>query len=363
MTECLESVWHRILADVSDSRRIPTDTLNAYADRYMDFCQAEEYIQCKLADTLMYKDEVISYLKQLSGRDEDDKLNSLFIEDMINVKKNVPKDKSGNIIAVYYAYGEILDAPGSSTEDCIDVQKMCKDLRKLRDNDDVKAVVLRVNSPGGSAYGSDQIWREVVRLKEKKPVIVSMGDYAASGGYYISCAANRIFADPTTLTGSIGIFGMMYSGEKLFTETLGLNFDVVKTNKMADLGASLGPVLTRPLNASEQELMQNYVNRGYKLFVNRCAEGRKMSTEAIEKVAEGRVWTGAMAAGIENYSIIGYPEKENIFASLLGNQKKHYINSEIKEYLGSYYNSFKALENIKDANCIQARMPFDPNIQ
>ena len=329
MTECLESVWHRILADVSDSRRIPTDTLNAYADRYMDFCQAEEYIQCKLADTLMYKDEVISYLKQLSGRDEDDKLNSLFIEDMINVKKNVPKDKSGNIIAVYYAYGEILDAPGSSTEDCI--------------------------------------------------------DYAASGGYYISCAANRIFADPTTLTGSIGIFGMMYSGEKLFTETLGLNFDVVKTNKMADLGASLGPVLTRPLNASEQELMQNYVNRGYKLFVNRCAEGRKMSTEAIEKVAEGRVWTGAMAkdlglvdelggidkalnaaatqAGIENYSIIGYPEKENIFASLLGNQKKHYINSEIKEYLGSYYNSFKALENIKDANCIQARMPFDPNIQ
>ena len=201
----------------------------------------------------------------------------------------------------------------------------------------------------------------------------------------ITFPANRIFADPTTLTGSIGIFGMMYSGEKLFTETLGLNFDVVKTNKMADLGASLGPVLTRPLNASEQELMQNYVNRGYKLFVNRCAEGRKMSTEAIEKVAEGRVWTGAMAkdlglvdelggidkalnaaatqAGIENYSIIGYPEKENIFASLLGNQKKHYINSEIKEYLGSYYNSFKALENIKDANCIQARMPFDPNIQ
>ena len=269
--------------------------------------------------------------------------------------------------------------------DCIDVQKMCKGLRKLRDNDDVKAVVLRVNSPGGSAYGSDQIWREVVRLKEKKPVIVSMGDYAASGGYYISCAADRIFADPTTLTGSIGIFGMMYSGEKLFTETLGLNFDVVKTNKMADLGASLGPILTRPLNASEQELMQNYVNRGYKLFVSRCAEGRKMSTEAIEKVAEGRVWTGAMAkdlglvdelggidkalnaaatqAGIENYSIIGYPEKENIFASLLGNQKKHYVNSEIKEYLGSYYNSFKALENIKNANCIQARMPFDPNIQ
>lgn len=385
MTECLQSTWQRILADVSASRQIPADSLNAYADRYMDFCPAEEYIRCGLADTLMYKDEVIAYLKQLSGRDEDDNLRSLYMEDMINVQKNVPKDKSGNIIAVYYAYGEILDAAGNSTEACIDAQKMCKDLRKLREDDDVKAVVLRVNSPGGSAYGSEQIWREVVRLKEKKPVIVSMGDYAASGGYYISCAADSIFADPTTLTGSIGIFGMMYSGEKLFTETLGLNFDVVKTNRMSDMGASLGPVLTRPLNASEQAYMQEYVNRGYKLFVSRCAEGRKMSTEAIEKVAEGRVWTGSMAkelglvdelggidkalhaaaaqAGIENYSIIGYPAKESIFASLLGNQKKHYVNSEIKAFLGSYYNSFKALEHLKDANCIQARMPFDPNIQ
>ena len=385
MTECLESIWNRILADVSDSRHISTDSLNVYADRYMDFCQAEEYIKAGLADTIMYKDEVLSYLKQLSGRDEDDKLNNLFIEDMINVKKNVPKDKSGNVIAVYYAFGEILDNPSSSTEGCIDVQKMCKDLRGLRHNDDVKAVVLRVNSPGGSAYGSDQIWREVVRLKEKKPVIVSMGDYAASGGYYISSAADRIFADPTTLTGSIGIFGMLYSGEKLFTETLGLDFDVVKTNKMADFGAGMGPILTRPLNTSEQNMIQNYVNNGYKLFVNRCAEGRKMSVEAIEKVAEGRVWTGAMArdlglvdelggidkaldaaakqADIENYSIIGYPEKENIFTSLLNTQKKHYVNSEIKEYLGSFYHCFKTLENMKDASCIQARMPFDPNIQ
>lgn len=385
MTECLESIWNRILADVSDSRHISTDSLNVYADRYMDFCQAEEYIKTGLADTIMYKDEVLSYLKQLSGRDEDDKLNNLFIEDMINVKKNVPKDKSGNVIAVYYAFGEILDHPSSSTEGCIDVQKMCKDLRGLRHNDDVKAVVLRVNSPGGSAYGSDQIWREVVRLKEKKPVIVSMGDYAASGGYYISSAADRIFADPTTLTGSIGIFGMLYSGEKLFTETLGLDFDIVKTNKMADFGAGMGPILTRPLNTSEQNMIQNYVNNGYKLFVNRCAEGRKMSVEAIEKVAEGRVWTGAMArdlglvdelggidkaldaaakqADIENYSIIGYPEKENIFTSLLNTQKKHYVNSEIKEYLGSFYHCFKTLENMKDASCIQARMPFDPNIQ
>lgn len=385
MTECLASVWQRILADVSESRSIPTDSLNAYADRYMDFCAAEEYVQCGLADTLMYKDEVLSYLKQLSGREADERLNSLFVEDMVNVRKNVPKDKSGNVIAVYYAYGDIVDASGNTSEACIDAQKVCKDLRRLHDSDEVKAVVLRVNSPGGSAYASEQIWREVVRLKEKKPVIVSMGDYAASGGYYIACAAHRIFADPTTLTGSIGIFGMIPSGEKLFTETLGLNFDVVKTNRMSDLGAGLGPVLTRPLNASEQALMQNAINRGYRLFVSRCAEGRNMSVEAIEKVAEGRVWTGAMAreiglvdelggidkaisaaaaqAGIENYSLIGYPEKENIFASLMSNQRKHYVSSEIKACLGSYYNSFKTLETLKDANSIQARLPFDPNIQ
>ena len=380
MTECLESVWHRILADVSDSRRIPTDTLNAYADRYMDFCQAEEYIQCKLADTLMYKDEVISYLKQLSGRDENDKLNSLFIEDMINVKKNVPKDKSGNIIAVYYAYGEILDAPGSSTEDCIDVQKMCKDLRKLRDNDDVKAVVLRVNSPGGSAYGSDQIWREVVRLKEKKPVIVSMGDYAASGGYYISCGADTIVAEPTTLTGSIGIFGMVPNVKEL-TDKIGLSYDVVKTNKYADFGN-----IMRPFSEGEKALLQMMVTEGYDTFITRCAEGRHMTKEAIEKIAEGRVWTGEAAkelglvdelggidkaldiavakAGVEGYTIVSYPEKKDVLSSLLDTKPTNYVESQLlKSKLGEYYQQFGLLKNLQEQSMIQARIPFGLNIK
>ena len=300
---------------------------------------------------------------------------------MINVKKNVPKDKSGNIIAVYYAYGEILDAPGSSTEDCIDVQKMCKDLRKLRDNDDVKAVVLRVNSPGGSAYGSDQIWREVVRLKEKKPVIVSMGDYAASGGYYISCAANRIFADPTTLTGSIGIFGMMYSGEKLFTETLGLNFDVVKTNKYADFG-----MLTRPMNDGEKGLMQMYVNNGYDLFLTRCSDGRGISKEDLDKIAQGRVWTGSKAkelglvdelggldkaldiaiakAGVDAYTVMSYPKKESFFESLMNTNPGNYIKARmLKGTMGEIYQQFSVLENFDKCDRIQARVPFELNIQ
>ena len=380
MTECLESVWHRILADVSDSRRIPTDTLNAYADRYMDFCQAEEYIQCKLADTLMYKDEVISYLKQLSGRDEDDKLNSLFIEDMINVKKNVPKDKSGNVIAVYYAYGEILDAPGSSTEDCIDVQKMCKDLRKLRDNDDVKAVVLRVNSPGGSAYGSEQIWYAVNQLKKEKPVIVSMGDYAASGGYYISCNADTIVAEPTTLTGSIGIFGMMPNAKGL-TEKLGVNFDVVKTNPYADFGN-----LTRPMNDGEKGLMQMYVNNGYELFLTRCSDGRGISMEELDKIAQGRVWTGSTAkelglvdelggldkaleiaiakAGVDAYTVMSYPKKEGFLESLMNTNPGNYIKGRmLNGKMSDMYRQFSIIENFDKIDRIQARVPFELNIQ
>lgn len=387
VTVFMESIWNNILSDVSASRQISPDSLNAYADKYMDLRQATEYVKCGLADTLMYKDGVLAYLKQLTGREEDDNVNSLFIEDMINVKKNVPRDKSGNTIAVYYAVGEIVDAAPSSTstQEVIEGQKVARDLRRLREDDNVKAVVLRVNSPGGSAYASEQIWHEVVRLKEKKPVVVSMSDYAASGGYYISCAATTIYADPTTLTGSIGIFGMIPSGEKLFKDKLGLDFDVVKTNKLSDMGAGLGILATRPFNTAEQEVLQNRINNGYKLFVNRCSEGRNMPVEAIEKIAEGRVWTGEMAkelglvdelggidkaleaaaglAGIENYSVIGKPEKENLFMSFLNDQRKHYVSSQMQEYMRELYGSFKTLEHLKDANPVQARIPFELNIR
>ena len=230
----LNSIWSRLLEDISASRDIPVETLNRYADEMMDFQPAETYIANGLADTLMYKDGVLAYLKEMSGREEDEDLRTLSLEDMKNVKRNVPLDKSGNIIAVYYAFGGIDDT--TSPEEGIDSEKVIKDLRKLREDETIKAVVLRVNSPGGSAYGSEQIWREVVLLKEKKPVIVSMGDYAASGGYYISCAADCIVADPTTLTGSIGIFGMFPNLEGLLTDKLGLHFDMVKTNPFADMG-------------------------------------------------------------------------------------------------------------------------------
>lgn len=373
-TAYITSIWNKLLEDISASRNLSVDSLNYYADQMMDLRPAQDYITYGMADTLMYKDEVLSYLKNMSNREADESLRTLSLEDMKNVKRNVPKDKSGNIIAVYYAYGEIDNS--TSTDEGIDSKKVCRDFRKLREDETVKAVVLRVNSPGGSAYGSEQIWNEVVKMTAEKPVIVSMGDYAASGGYYISCAADCIVANPTTLTGSIGIFGMFPNMEKLFSDKLGLNFDMVKTNKLADMGD-----LTRPFNAAESEIMQNYINNGYKLFVKRCADGREMTTEAIEKIAEGRVWTGATAkelglvdelggldkaleiaaekAGVEAYSTITYPAKEGMFSSLLNQSKNDYIEGKLEESIGEYYHQFKFIKNLKEADPVQARLPFE----
>lgn len=379
VTAFLGSIWNQLVEDISASRSIPADSLNAYADRVMDLQPAETYVQNHLADTLLYKDGVLAYLKKLTDTDEDDKLETLTLEDMIHVKQNVPKDKSGNIIAVYYAFGEI-DNPSSASMEGISSAKVVNDLRKLREDEHVKAVVLRVNSPGGSAYGSEQMWREVNLLKAEKPVIVSMGDYAASGGYYMSCAADYIVAEPTTLTGSIGIFGMIPNMEGLLTDKLGLHFDVVKTNQMSDFGS-----LNRPFSADERALMQDYIENGYKLFINRCATGRKMSLQDIEKIAEGRVWTGRAAlelglvdelgglaratevaverAGVEHYTVLSYPEKEGFLSSIIGTTPERYINSKAEQVFGPYYNGVQLLRQIEKMDQIQARIPFDLNIR
>ena len=375
ITAYLNSIWGRVLEDVSASRGIRADVLNKCADEFMTISPAETYITNGLADTLMYKDGVLEYLKELTNRGSDESLRTLSLADMKNVKRNTPLDKSGNIIAIF---GGIDDS--SSTEEGINSEKVIRDLRKLREDESIKAVVLRVNSPGGSAYGSEQIWHEVMLMKEKKPVVVSMGDYAASGGYYISCAADYIVAQPTTLTGSIGIFGMFPNLENLLTDKLGLHFGMVKTNPFADMGN-----MTRSFNAAEKSAMQNYINNGYKLFVKRCADGRGMSIEAIEKIAEGRVWTGAAAqelglvdelggldkalevaaskAEVENYSIISYPDKENFLSLLLDEGKESYIDGKMSESLGEYYDCIKFVQNLKDADRIQARLPFDLKIR
>ena len=373
----ITSIWERILEDISAARNISMEKLNQYADHMMDLKMAEEYVACGLADTLMYKDGVLDYLKTMIGCEKDENLRTLSVEDMKNVKRNIPLDKSGNIIAVYYAFGEI-DASIPSNEG-INPEKVINDLRKIREDESIKALVFRVNSPGGSAYGSEQIWREIVLMREKKPVIVSMGDYAASGGYYISCAADYIVANPTTLTGSIGIFGMFPNFDGLLNDKLGLHFDIVKTNQFADLGSR-----NRPFNEGEKEILQNYINNGYELFVKRCADGRGMSTEAIKKIAEGRVWTGAAAkelglvdelggldkaleiaaqkAEVDSYSVINFPSPENPILSLLNNSKEDYIQGQISNTIGEYYDYIKFIQNMKDMDHIQARMPFILNI-
>lgn len=381
MDAFLHSVWGQIISGVSVSRNLPADSLNVYADRMLMFHPAEESVRCGLADTLVYRDDVRGYLKQWMGMDKDDDLCVLSLDDMIRVRSNDTKAKNGNVIAVYYASGEIVDA-GSSVDSYNKIvgTKVVKDLRKLKEDDQVKAVVLRVNSPGGSAFASEQIWHAVKALREEKPVIVSMGDYAASGGYYLSCAADTIVAEPMTLTGSIGIFGMVPNMKGL-ADKVGLSYDVAKTNKFADLGNVM-----RPLNDEEKALMQMMVNQGYDTFLSRCAEGRHTTKEAIAKVAEGRVWTGEMAkelglvdelggidkalkiaeakAGVDNYTLVAYPEQMGMWESLLEVSPANYIESKLlKDRLGDYYQSFDLLRNLREKAMIQARMPFELTIK
>ncbi len=381
LTEMLDSTWDELLTAVSASRGVSKEKLNGYADRFMDFCPAEEYVACGMADTLLYKDGVQAYLKSLTGVDRDDDLNLVTMETMkerLKMNKMVVDAADKSKVAVFYAFGEI-DGSASSFDEGINSQKVIKELRELREDDDVKAVVLRVNSPGGSAYGSEQIWREVTLLKAAKPVVVSMGDYAASGGYYISCAADCIVASPITLTGSIGIFGVIPSAEKLLKEKVGLGFDVVKTNPMADFGN-----MSRTFTPQERVVLQNYVNNGYALFLKRCADGRGVAVEEIAKIAEGRVWTGSKAkeiglvdelgdldkaveiaaqkAGLADYSVKAYPEEKPLIEKLMDTKKEDYMETMARETFAGYYNSVKFLRNIGNCDHIQARLPFELNI-
>ena len=377
VTDYLGSLWGQITADVSASRGISVDSLNEAADRMLLLQPAEECLAYGLADTLMYKNDMRDYLKQRVGIDPDDNLHMLGLKDMLNVKKNVPKDKSGNIVAVYYACGQI--GSGLTGEEGIEAEKVCRDLRELKEDEDVKAVVLRINSPGGSAYESEQIWYAVSELKKEKPVIVSMGDYAASGGYYIACNADTLVAEPTTLTGSIGIFGMVPDAEGL-AQKIGVGFDVVKTNAYGDFGMP-----TRPMTESEKALMQAYVERGYDLFLSRVAEGRGMSKEAVDRVGQGRVWTGLRAkelglvdelggldraieiavakAGVDAYTRMDYPGKKSAWEQLKDFSPSGYVRARLLQgEAGHLFRQVETLNAFDLQDALQARMEFEPTL-
>jgi len=374
VTSYLNGVWSVILNDIADSRNISIEDLNSIADEMPLLKKQDYYLSKNLIDTLMYETEVKNYLKTLVGVEDVKDFNQASISNMTTVPF-VEKDKSDNVVAILYAQGNITN--GSGREGITD-GFFVKEIEKLKDNDKVKAVVFRVNSGGGSASASEQIWKAISDLKEKKPVVVSMGDYAASGGYYISCNASKIIAQPNTLTGSIGIFGM-FPNVKGLSDKFGLTYDNVKTNKFADFGD-----MTRPMRADEKELMQRYINDGYDLFLTRCAEGRGMHKDSLALIAEGRVWTGNQAlklglvdaiggidvavkeaaklAELTEYSTNGFPRKIDFFERLMNDQKEELSVRMMKEYLGEDYKLFQTIKDFKQEDYMQARIPYGVRI-
>ncbi len=371
----INGIWEVMLNDVSKSRNIEKDSLNKYADSFLGFAPQEDLLKMNIVDSLLYTDEVKSVIKKMLAIEESETINQLSIDDMANLPA---KDTEGEKIAVYYAYGDIVDTNtgGFNSDACIAGDVVCKDIEKLTNDDDIKAVVLRVNSGGGSAYASEQIWNAICKLKEKKPVVVSMGGYAASGGYYISSPANYIFAEPTTLTGSIGIFGMFPDFSQLLTEKLGIKFDEVKTNKMAGFGS-----MARPFNEEEMSVLNAYIGRGYELFRKRVADGREMPVDSVENIAQGRVWLGSDAlsinlvdelggldqaiakaaelAKVEEYYTASYPAAPGFMEQLMAKtNKNNYLDEQMSETLGEYYEPFMFVKNINKHNAIQARMPY-----
>ena len=375
VTVYLNGIWNDMLDDVARSRKQSREMLNGYASSYAAFNDQKQHLTMSLINGLLYADEVKDELKKMLKLDADEDIPQVSLADMINLPE---KDSKGDEIAVYYAYGDIVSTnPGGlAGEACIASEDVCRDLDKLAEDDDVKAVVLRVNSGGGSAYASEQIWHSMMKLKAKKPVVVSMGGMAASGGYYISCPANYIYAEPTTLTGSIGIFGMFPDISGLLTDKLGIKFDEVKTNRNSGFGTP-----ARPFNEEEMAMLENYVGRGYELFRKRVADGRKMKVEEVEAIAQGRVWLGqdglknklvdalggldmavakaAELAKLKEHHTEAYPAKKTWVEQLMeGMVTDDYIDGKMKAALGEYYTPFMTLTNINRQEAIQARMPY-----
>ncbi len=368
----ISDIWTVMCKDVAASRKVTVDTLNAYADRYMAFCDAADYVKAKLVDRLAYVDGVRASLRALAGVEQ---LNLVTPAELALCDKPA---KAKDCVAVYYAQGNIVGEAESSLlggEAQIVGPQVVDDLDKLMEDESVKAVVIRINSGGGSAYASEQMWRAVQLLKKKKPVVVSMGGMAASGGYYLACGADYIVAEPTTLTGSIGIFGMVPDVTGLLTEKLGLHFDVVKTNEASDFG-----VLGRPFNPGESAAMQAYVERGYRLFLDRVAQGRHMKVADVDSIAQGRVWTGRQAmslklvdklgtledavaeaarrAGLKEYSVQPLPVSGDWLDELLNGVRGNYMENRVRTMLGEYYEPLRFVEGLRGTDCLQARLPY-----
>ena len=375
-TSSLNDIWSFMRSDLANSRHLSIDEVDSVANQFPLLKETAYLINKNLVDTVLYETEMKNYLRTLLNIDKEDKIPSATVRDMKSVPPPIIK-KSKNNIALLYAVGNIVSGNGSS-----DIQDkfMVNEIEKLRKDDNIKAVVFRVNSGGGSAYASEQIWKAITDLKKEKPVVVSMGDLAASGGYYISCNASKIVAQPTTITGSIGIFGLFPNMQGTMNK-LGLNFDVVKTHKYGGFGN-----LSRPMNKDEKAMLQSYIDKGYDTFLSRCAEGRNIPKDTLAKYAEGRIWTGNQAktiglvdelGGIEkaikiaadlanlddDYVVYEYPRKRSLFEELFYRNKNDLALKTLKKNLGDSYDIFMTIKNLKEEDFIQARLPYVLNIQ
>lgn len=383
----LGGIWNYWLKEMAEGRKIKVEDLNQLVnDHLLAFTACEDYVKAKLVDKIMFPEEIKDEIKGRLKLDKDGDVNQLSLADMLNVK-NKKKDK-GEEIAIYYAYGSIVDSQAMNMLDggghCIVGKSTADDLRALADDDDVKAVVFRVNSGGGSAVASEQIRHALKLVKAKKPVVVSMGGMAASGGYWISSPANYIFAEPTTITGSIGIFGLIPNLSGLVTDKLGVTFDGVKTNKYAGYETEL--VLGKETDDIMAEL-QSHIDRGYQSFLNIVSEGRGMKPEQVDEIAQGRVWLASDAikiklvdklgslddavkkaadlAKMKEYHTASYPAEPSWFEALMAKDNKgSYLDGELRELLGDAYLPLMQIRNdIKNNSRIQARMLDDVRVK
>lgn len=377
LTSFLGSIWGNVTSAIEQSRNITHERLTQYLDNGLAMGKATNAIDYKLADKLCYRYEAENIVKEMAGQDTSGKLKSANVKKVASIKEAAKE--SANSIAILYAEGEIREESGSSAlsgSEQIISEKMAKKLRDLKDDESVKAVVFRVNSPGGSAYISEQIWKEVVELKAQKPIVVSMGDYAASGGYYISCAANKIIAERTTLTGSIGVFGVVRNMTGTF-DKVGVTTDVVKTNRFADLGD-----ISRPMKDDEKALIQRSVEQTYDLFLGRCADGRGMTKDDIDSIGQGRVWTGEQAlerglvdklggiddaiaeaaslANLTDYKVVEADAPKDFITELIDKKLEDAKISMVKSVLGEeYFKIFSTIKRAEKESGIIARMPYD----
>lgn len=380
----IDGTWRNVCDAVSKSRGISVDSLNSYADSYLALQATETLVKAKMVDGMMYGDQVKDAVKKMMKLEKDDDIAQLTLNDMLNVKGGKVE---GSEIAVYYAEGDIVQDPKAATmfgnNNYIASRKVCKDLEDLMNDDDVKAVVVRINSGGGDAYASEQMWHQMSELRKVKPVVVSMGDYAASGAYYMSAPASWIVAQPNTLTGSIGIFAVIPDLSGLVTTKLGVRFDEVKTNR----NSTFGNLMARPFNAEEKAMLQASVNRGYSLFRQRVAEGRRLPVESVEKIAQGRVWLATDAlniklvdqlggiddavkkaaelAKLKDYYTSDYPAAASWMDAMLNSMSSSgtYLDEQLRQTLGDFYQPFTMLRSIDKREAIQARIPYAISIK